>query len=153
LEIVVAGIDPKGKSEQLYLLHKKRKLCAELKVKGDETGPIAVRMKPCGTVTGRVVDHTGKPVTGARVMFQMTDHVADDLLRQKMFRGATETATDADGKFSFTHMFPDVKFDLFVSLPGFRSFASGSKQVNLKPGETKDVGEFKLLDPKKIIDE
>jgi RNA polymerase sigma factor (sigma-70 family) len=152
-EITVGGIDPKGKPVQLYLLHKKRKLCAELKVKGDETGSIAVRMKPCGEVTGRVVDHTGKPMTGARVMFQMTDHVADDLLRQKMFRGATETATDADGKFSFTHMFPDVEFDLFVSLPGFRNGASGSKQANLKPGETKDVGEFKLIDPKKIPDE
>ncbi len=152
-EITVGGIDPMGKPVQLYLLHKKRHVCAELKVKGDETSPIAVRMQPCGTVTGRVVDSGGKPVTGAQVIFQMTDGVADRLLRQRMFQGASQTATDADGRFSFTNMFPDVEFDMFVSLPGFRRGASGKKQANVKAGEIKDVGEFKLLDPKNTSDE
>jgi hypothetical protein len=152
-EIAVGGIDPKGRPVQLYLLHKDRKLCAELVVTGKENGPVAVQLKPCGGVTGRVVDHTGKPASGARVNFQMADHVADDLLRQKLYRGATEVSTDADGQFTFPGLFPDQEFDLFVGLPGFRSGAAEAKRTKLKAGETKDIGEFKMRDPKKVDEE
>jgi hypothetical protein len=152
-EIPVGGIDPKGRPVQLYLLHRERMLCAEVKVKGDETGPIAVKMRPCGSVTGKVVDQTGKPVTGARVVFQMADAVADDLLRQKLYRGATEVATDADGKFSFPRLFPDKEFDLFVSHPGFRSSTGESRRTKLQAGEQKDVGELRFRDPRKRDEE
>ena len=148
--ISVGGLNAKGKPVQLYLLHKGRKLCSEVKVKGDEKGPIVVKMRPCGTVTGRVVDHTGKPVRDAQVTFQMTEYKANDLLQQKLFRDSHTTTTDADGKFTFERMFPDVEFDVFVSLPGFRSVAAGSKRTTLKPGETKDVGAFEFRDPKKV---
>jgi Carboxypeptidase regulatory-like domain len=149
-EITVGGIDPKGRPVQLYLLHKERKQCAELTLKGDEKGPVAVKLVPCGNVTGRVVDHTGQPVKDARVMFQMTDAVADDLLRQKLYRGAAEVSTDADGKFTFPRLFPDVEFGVYVSIPGFRSGAAFHGGITLKPGEVKDVGELKCRDPKKI---
>lgn len=152
-EIAVGGIDPKGRPVQLYLLHQGRKLCAAVTLKGDEKGPVAVKMRPCGSVSAKVVDHTGKPVKGARVMFQMADSVADDLVRQKLSRGAAEVTTDADGRFTFPRMFPDLEFDLFVGLPGFRSGAAASKRVALKPGEAKDAGEFRTRDPKKIDDE
>ncbi len=151
-EIPVGGIDPKGRPVQLYLLHRERMLCAEVKVKG-ETGPIAVKMRPCGSVTGKVVDQTGKPVTGARVMFQMADAIADDLLRQKLYRGATEVATDADGKFSFPRLFPDLEFDLFVAHPGFRSSTGESRRTKLQAGEQKDVGELRFRDPRKRDEE
>jgi RNA polymerase sigma factor (sigma-70 family) len=152
-KIPVGGLNSKGRPVQLYLLHRERKLCAELKVKGDEKGPITVKMQRCGTATGRVVDHTGKPVRDAEVTFQMTEYKANDLLKQKLFRDSHTTTTDADGKFTFERMFPDVEFDLFVSLPGFRSGAAGSKRTTLEPGKTKDVGEFKFRDPKKMDEE
>ena len=152
-EIAVGGIDPEGRPVQLYLLQKERKLCAGVKVQGDEKGPVPVQLLPCGSATGRVVDHTGKPVPGAKVTFQMTDYKANDLIKQKLFRGAAEVLTDADGKFTFERMFPAVEFDLFVSLPGFRSSSAESKRTTLKPGETKDVGDFKFRDPKKSDDE
>jgi 5-hydroxyisourate hydrolase-like protein (transthyretin family) len=152
-EIAVGGIDPKGRPVQLYLLHRERRLCAEVVVKGDEKGPIALSMRPCATVTGHVVDHSGKPVKDARVMFQMVDAVANDYVSQKLFRGNSEVRTDAGGKFSFSNMFPEQELDLFVNLPGFRSGAAPSKRVLMKPGETRDAGEFRLLDPKKRDEE
>ncbi len=152
-EIAVGGIDPKGRPVQLYLLQKERKLCAEVKVQGDEKGPIAVQLQPCGSVTGRVVDHTGKPVPGAKVTFQMAEYQANDLIKQKLFRGAAEVLTDADGKFTIERMFPAMEFDLFVSLPGLRSSSAEPKRTTLKPGEAKDLGEFKFRDPKKSDDE
>jgi RNA polymerase sigma factor (sigma-70 family) len=152
-KIPVGGLNSKGRPVQLYLLHKGQKLCAELKVKGDEKDPITVKLQQCSTVKGRVVDHTGKAVRDAQVTFQMTEYQANDLLKQKLFRDSHTTTTDADGKFTFERMFPDVEFDLFVSLPGFRSGAAGSKRTTLKPGETKDMGVFEFRDPKKMDEE
>jgi hypothetical protein len=106
-------------------------------------------MRPCGTVTGRVIGHDGKPVAGMVVVFQMTEARANDLLAQKLFRDERTATTDAAGRFRFERMFPEVEFDLMVFRPGFRSGEAGSKRTTLKPGETKDVGEFKLRAPKK----
>jgi protocatechuate 3,4-dioxygenase beta subunit len=147
-EIAVGGLAPKGQPQQLYLLHKERKLCAGLQVKGDEKGPIAVKMQPCAAVTGRVVDHNGKPMRGARVAFQPCERRADNLLRVKLFRDANTVMTDTDGRFAFAGTFPDVEFYLSVWLPGINRAAAPSEHVVLKPGEVKDI-EFRLPDPKK----
>jgi RNA polymerase sigma factor (sigma-70 family) len=152
-EIAVGGIDPKGRPVQLYLLHSDRNLCAAVTLKGDEKGAVAVKMRPSGRVTGRVVDHAGKPVEGAQVRFFMTDAVADELIRTRLYRWSEEVCTDAEGKFSFPRMFPDVEFLLAVNLPGHRTWATEPARVNLKPGEAKDVGEFKCRDPKHRGDE
>jgi hypothetical protein len=146
--IAVRGLNPKGRPQQLYLLHRERKLCAELLVKGDEPGPV-VKLRPCATVSGRVTDHTGKPIPAALVVFQMRDYQADNMIRQKLFRDTSTTTTDADGRFTFERMFPDVEFDLIASLPGFRSGTAALQRVRLKPGEAKDVGELRSRDPKK----
>lgn len=145
-EIAVGGLSPKNPAEQLYFLHKGRKLCGQVLVKGDETGKVVVKLTPCGRVTGRVVDHEGKPAAGLLVPMQMTDGVANDLLRQKLFRDEGTATTDADGRFAFDRLFPAVEFDLMVFRPGFRSGEAASKRVTLKPGEARDVGEFRLRD-------
>jgi RNA polymerase sigma factor (sigma-70 family) len=152
-EIVVGGIDPQGRPVQLYLLHRERKLCAEVKVKGDETGPIAVQLKPCGSVKGRVVDGNGKPIANVRAALQMTDAVADDLLRQKLFRGTSEIATDAEGRFTFPALFPDVEFDVYTTRPGFRMSSGDIRRMILQTGEQKDLGELRLREPEKRDEE
>jgi RNA polymerase sigma factor (sigma-70 family) len=149
--IDVGGLSPKNPPEQLYLLHEDRKLCAGVLVKGSEKGHVAVKMRPCGTVTGRVVDRDGKPVAGMVVDFQMTEARANDLLAQKLFRDARTATTDAAGRFLFERMFPGVEFDLIVVRPGFRS-GEASKRTILKPGETKDVGDFELRASRKRDD-
>jgi hypothetical protein len=152
-EIAVGGIDPKGRPVQQYLLHKDRDLCAAVTVTGNEKGAVGVKMRKCGRVTGRVVDPAGTPVKDAQVRFYMTDAVADDLIRTRLYRWSEEVCTDAEGKFSFPRMFPDVEFLLAVNLPGHRAWAAEPVRVSLKPGEAKDVGEFKCRDPKRRGDE
>jgi RNA polymerase sigma factor (sigma-70 family) len=148
-EIEVGGLDPKGQPQQLYLLHKGRNLCAGLKVRGDEKDTIRVKMQSGASVVGRVVDHTGKPVQGARVSFQTVLYHPRMLLDQRLLREWLSTSTDANGKFTFPRMFPGHEFDIFVSLPGFGYGTVWPKRIILEAGETKDAGEFKLPDPKK----
>lgn len=148
-EIRITGLSPKGQPQRLALLHKGRKLCAELTVKGDEKAPLVVQMQPCAEVTGQVVDHLGKPVKDAEVFLQMVSYETNNLIPNKLLRDSRTVATDAEGKFKFERMFPGHEFDLIVSLPGFRS-AEGSKRTSLKPGETKDIGKFRFRDPKQM---
>ena len=149
-EITLGGIDPKGRPVQLYLFHRERLLCAELQLHGNEAGPVTVHMRPCGTVTGRVLDHEGKPVPDARVCFQLNDAVANDLVGQKLFRTTSEVTTDAAGKFSVPYLFPDQEFILLARLPGLRNWMSALQRSQLKPGETKDLGDIRFLDPKTL---
>jgi hypothetical protein len=61
---VVGGLAP-DEGRRLFLSTHDGKLAAATTVWGDEPGPAVVRLKPTGTVSGRVVDAAGQPVKGA----------------------------------------------------------------------------------------
>jgi hypothetical protein len=86
-------------------------------VKGDEKNAISVKLQPCASVVGRVVDHTGKPVEGAEAVFQSTEYHVMTLVDQKLLRDSRAARTDANGTFTFDRMFPGDEVDLIVSLP------------------------------------
>ena len=44
--------------------HAGRKLIGSVYLKGDEAGPLTIRLQPWGTITGRVVDDDGQPRGG-----------------------------------------------------------------------------------------
>src|SRR5207248_2966751 len=57
----VTGLAPK-KPAHLLFRHEGKKLAAAVTVTGDESGPVTVKPRPWGTVTGRLVDRAGKPL-------------------------------------------------------------------------------------------
>ena len=62
----IYGLDP-AKAKTVLFLHHDRKLGAVLTIKPGESasaGQPKVTLRPCATVTGRIVDAEGKPVTG-----------------------------------------------------------------------------------------
>ena len=65
--IEVLAIDP-ATPRRLTILHEARKLAGSAYLKGDEPGPIAIRLQPWGTIAGRVVDDEGKPRKGVDLM-------------------------------------------------------------------------------------
>src|SRR5262249_21390577 len=62
----VVGLDVE-RPRPVTFLHPDRKLAAAVTLKGDEEGPVQVRLEPWGTITGRMLDETGKPIAGARI--------------------------------------------------------------------------------------
>ena len=48
-------------ADRVDFLHAGRKLAGSLRLKGDETGKLTVKLQPWGTVVGRIVDEDGKP--------------------------------------------------------------------------------------------
>ena len=57
------ALDPK-QPRPLFFRHDEKKLAAVVMAKGDESGPLTVRLQPAGTVTGRLIDEDDRPRSG-----------------------------------------------------------------------------------------
>ena len=77
----------------------------------DETAELAdhVKLGPGGTVTGRLIDEKGRPLSGVGVRWSHWERTAEEI-RAYLYQGK-RIVTDADGKFAF-QVVPGVKFSL-----------------------------------------
>ena len=64
-DFTVTGLHAK-RARTVMFYHPAKKLAAVIQVKGDEKGPVTVRMAPLPAVTGRLLDAKGQPVAGRR---------------------------------------------------------------------------------------
>jgi hypothetical protein len=133
-----------GRSRTLFLVHDAKELVGLLTVKTTDKDPV-VKMQPWGVVTGRVLTPDGKPAVGVEVSIQYTDEIADDLVRNKLYKGTkhVNVRTDAAGRFRLDGQFPGYEIRVFSHTPGLR-FGAGSPPVTPKAGEVTDLGDIKL---------
>jgi len=68
----VTGLDPQG-SRELFFQHRDKKLGKVVTVRGNAVQPVTVKLEPCGTVKGRLVDERGDAVPGVRVILSEDD--------------------------------------------------------------------------------
>ncbi len=105
----IYGLDP-AKAKTVLFLHRDRKLGAVLSIKPGESasaGGPKVTMQPCATVTGRIVDAEGKPVTGG-IWVQLDGE--GDADRARLY-SSTEPI-DADGRFRIDNLAPGGTYTL-----------------------------------------
>jgi hypothetical protein len=147
-EFTVRGLVP-GRVRAIALFHLERGLGKVAAVRGDETGPVEVRLEPLAGLSGRVVGADGKPRAGLKVQARPTRRFAayQDVPREVMRSTAMVVAktTDKDGKFSLAGLLPGVKYDLVVQTdpsafpPARQEFVS-----DLAAGKVKELGELKI---------
>src|SRR5262249_627332 len=69
-EFTVWGINPRA-NRPLVFYHKDRNLGFYVKeLRGDNSEPLTVKLQPCGSASGRIVDPDGEPVVGLRLVAQ-----------------------------------------------------------------------------------
>jgi hypothetical protein len=133
-EFTVWGLPP-GKLRKprvIDFVHEGKKLAGYVTVHGDEKEPLQVRLQPWGTLTGRVVTPEGKPLTGVKV--SCVSHGGDSF-------------TDKQGRFRIEGLTPGLKYEeVYVSKESLVLPLLGGEPKNLtvKPGETKDLGDLKI---------
>jgi hypothetical protein len=127
----IRGLNPRS-TRNVYFRHDKLGLGKTLTMRGDEAEPLSVQLEPCGSVVGRLVDKSGKPVPGLRVNFNGKDG--------SLFAGAE---TDQQGQFRIA-LVPGRKywFGLFPPRPLLRD----DQPVVVKSGQIKDLGDLLLGD-------
>jgi hypothetical protein len=128
-EFTVRGVNPRA-NRPLIFYHKDRKLGSFVKEwRGETPGPLTVRLQPCGSASGRVVDADGQPVAGLRI----------DLIGRGMRYPSDEqvVTTDKGGRFRAEGLVPGQMYQLDPLFPA---------HVIVEPGKHKDMGAIKARD-------
>jgi hypothetical protein len=135
------GLDPK-RPRPLVFRHDGKKLTAVVVAKGDEGGPLTVRLEPAATVTGRLLDDVGKPRRG--VMIDV-NYAKGRFGPNYYFPFLNPTLGD-DGRFRIEGLIPGVPYDLSVRTDSTRlgDLATG---VKLEPGGSRDLGDVRIKEP------
>jgi RNA polymerase sigma factor (sigma-70 family) len=130
-EFTVWGL-PAGKLHEprvIEFLHEGKKLAGLVTVRGDEKEPLQVRLQPWGVLIGRLITREGDPLTGVEASCN-----------------GPHAYTDKEGRFRIEGLTPDIKYKLWVIKDGRALRVDGGepKDLMLKPGETKDLGELRV---------
>jgi protocatechuate 3,4-dioxygenase beta subunit len=138
---VVRGLE-EGKTRTVFVMTGDAKLAAAVAVDVSESGPVAVKLRPTGSVTGRLLDKDGRPVKGLsfQVIYEEVGWPGVVLLggigsrlstsaEQKRARLTTgflspdklesitgPEKTDDNGVFRLSGVIPDAAFELRVQL-------------------------------------
>jgi hypothetical protein len=122
----------------LAIHHEGRRLAGTLAVRDATPGPLVARLRPWGTVSGRLVDRAGQPRAGVALSYQ------DSYFGMRPFAHGfpRDVTTDSSGRFTFVGLVPEQEYviklvpqDVFAP-----SVAVGAPHAAL-PGETKDLGD------------
>src|SRR5262249_19862841 len=154
------GLDPR-RPRLLGFVHPGKKLAGSVVVRGDEEGPITVRLAPWAAVSGRLLDAEGKPVKNATLWFtevpvgkpgrpRATDagiHVVD----RSAYKPSPDPRTDEQGRFRVEGLIPGLRYNLaLVDAKGATRLEQvkweglAFRDLVLKPAQTKDLGDVKL---------
>jgi RNA polymerase sigma factor (sigma-70 family) len=142
-DCLVYALDPE-KPRRLVLLHPERQLAAVVTLRGDEKGPLTVRLGRTGTLLGRLLDQDGQLISGASVAALYEGQVGNDLARE-LRRRYELPRTDDQGRFRLTGIVPGSKFDL-----GFvkgRERLKPETQLEIKPlaaGKSLNLGDIRV---------
>jgi protocatechuate 3,4-dioxygenase beta subunit len=127
----VRGLNPR-RSRTLFFRHEGKALGKVLTVRGDEAGPLAVRLDPCGWVVGRLVGRRGTPVPGGILYFDPGENILGVLAE-----------TDREGRFRAA-LLPGQSYSLSLYSAGRLLKPVGP--VAVEPGRSKDLGDLPLAD-------
>ncbi len=147
----VVGLEP-GKPRAVSFIHKERRLAGSVAVKPGD-GALDVRLVPCGSAIGRVVDQDGRPLPGTLVMLVFYDRRGEQIPGGIGFWPQDEIqAADREGRFRIDGLNPDLTAHVGFR-PGSRpdvflepeqSKAKILDHLTARPGETVDLGEIRL---------
>jgi protocatechuate 3,4-dioxygenase beta subunit len=138
-EFIIRGINPKS-NRPLVFYHKDKNLGVFLKdLRSEAPPPLTVKLQPCGSASGRIVDRDGQPVAGLRL------HVIGFALRIMGEEGGgyQNVTTDKEGRFRAQGLVPGQEYvvEEWDETPSYpRVFA----KVVVESGKHKDMGDIKM---------
>ena len=132
----ILGIDPKT-PRVVYFYHPARNLATAMTAQRGSKRAEPLQLLPAGTLRGRLIDNSGKPVPSVVVMIQPT--------ALKTAQPVAIGQTDAEGHFETSRFVPGMEFNLIVQ---DKQMAS----VRLDAGEVRDLGELVVQRPTAAVE-
>jgi hypothetical protein len=131
-------------------MHEGRKLIGTAFLKGDEVGPITIKLQPWGSVAGRIVDDEGRPRKGMFIGspdgFPNKRSETHDILPGSDWNSGLRVGDD--GRFFVEGLVPGLKYSA-TSRAGSEALGDLFADVTVAPGEARDLGDLKVQPPKK----
>src|SRR5262249_41782585 len=112
-------------------LHDAKRLAGAVVVRGDQKRPYTVRLQPWCTVRGRLVDKDGRP----------RGEVDLRLLGEPLPGARGQFQTGMDGKFHFTGLVPGRSYYVVEMKDRFVPRGQVGAALQVKAGQTRDLGD------------
>jgi RNA polymerase sigma factor (sigma-70 family) len=149
----VRALQP-GKPRRVVVMHEGLKLIGSTFLKGDESGPVTIKLQPWGSLTGRIVDDEGKPRKGIFLSIPWqgpkTEHPETrDILPGSDWHNGVRV--EDDGRFRVEGLVPGLRYDT-TARSNADSLGDLFQDVTVAPGEVKDLGDIKVQPPNKQED-
>jgi RNA polymerase sigma factor (sigma-70 family) len=150
-EFILRGINPKANVPVLFY-HKDKKLGYFLKdLRDEKADPLTIKLQPCGSVSGRILDTDGEPAAGLHAMLERIYYFGrgKDRNRGRHGDGAAEggsqrVLTAKDGRFRVEGLIPGQEYRVANHSARRPGFLDLYVPVIVKPGEHKDMGDLKM---------
>ena len=137
-EFSAIALEPK-QSRPLFFRHDEKKLAAFVMAKGDDTGPLHVRLQPAGTVTGHLIDDDGPLRSDVTINVNYGKGQFGDRYPWSYL----SPTLSSDGRFRIEGLIPGVSYDLFTRM-GNTILGEFANDLKLQPGETRDLGDVRV---------
>ncbi|HEV3260032.1 MAG TPA: hypothetical protein VG013_24400 [Gemmataceae bacterium] len=140
-----------GRPRTLVFWHEEKKLAKAVLVRGNEPGPLTVRLEPLGAVTGLLRDAEGRPEVSAKVEARYSSRQDGTLpgelsLGSPGFLGIFKPAlplpratTGKDGRFRLQGLVPGMQYEVFAQTG--KKTSRLARGFSVAGGECKDLGE------------
>ena len=145
----VNGLDP-SRPRRVVVMHEARELIGTTLLKGDQTGPVTIKLEPWGSVAGRIVDDEGRP---RKAMFigspdgSLNKHPeTHDIVPWSDWNQGIRVGDD--GRFQIKGLVPGLKYSA-TARAGFEASGDLFVDLTVASGEAKDLGDLKVSLPKK----
>jgi RNA polymerase sigma factor (sigma-70 family) len=121
-EFTVRGLNPRS-NRKLTFHHKEKNLGYFMKeLRGASSEPLTIKLQPCGSASGRIVDQDGQPVAGVKT------------------QGGLQITTDKEGRFRLEGLVPGVSYTIMRP----KVAATVLVEVVVESGKNKDLGDLKI---------
>ncbi|SIO28293.1 RNA polymerase sigma factor, sigma-70 family [Singulisphaera sp. GP187] len=122
----------------LVFLHEGRKLAGWIDVRGNEAGPLRIRLAPSATTIGRVVDADGNPRVDLTLRIEVVGkaRIGDGTIEHLPRR----IRTDADGRFRIEGLAPGLTYRAIAQAPPNQRAKERIEVAATTPGEVHDLG-------------
>ncbi|HJT32901.1 MAG TPA: carboxypeptidase regulatory-like domain-containing protein [Pirellulales bacterium] len=133
-------VGPRDTARTAMFLHRERRLAGSVRLSPDRDPPRQIVLHPCATLSGRVVDRSGKPVPRLHCQVHAAPRTPDEKYADREDT-LDHLQTDADGQFHLDDVPPGLSYVL-SAIRGAESLDVTTQEV--QPGETLDLGDVVL---------
>jgi hypothetical protein len=157
----------------LILSHPEKGLGKVQLLRGDESGPLTVRLEPLGALSGRAIDADSHPWEGLQLTvslnpdstdlktlpFEALGRAGNFVIPQSELFNRLGT-TDSRGRFRVEGLFPGLKYEVQPLVRGMKKPADAKRPfaiqrgLTVEAGQTKDIGDLRSsTTPEKLAKE